>query len=297
MEEAFGLLYQEFRRLKTVCVRQAELIKELTVRREITIDMPFSVPIQCTDTGKPDQSEGPFLRAQKKNGLEVADCNVPVDPPDVMVDRNHDQVLECCSKLDIKFPPTSVDYNFLISEPENLPHVNTVHLPEPPTPTDEIVQGSASNLYDDYRSTYSFNIDRSALEQSTVNIPGSFLGERGIPLGPAYPFWEKEDLGTFNASENVQLPRSLDSAVACHSIDYVSVTPEPAIPRKISGPQQSSWSPPYLPEDCHAGHETTLNSESSLNSQVCEFCQAIFPAGAATRDDYLVHLTGHIECD
>ncbi|GCB74412.1 hypothetical protein scyTo_0003502, partial [Scyliorhinus torazame] len=242
MEEAFGLLYQEFRRLKTVCVRQAELIKALTVRREITIDMAFTVPIQCTDTGKPDQSEGPFLRPQKKNGLEVAACNVPVAPPDVMVDRNHDQVLECCSKLDIMFPPTSAEYNFLISEPENLPHVNTVHLPEPPTPTDEIVQGSASNLYDDYRSTYSFNIDRSALEQSTVNIPGSFLGERGIPLGPAYPFWERQDLDTFNALENVQLPRSLDSAVACHSTDYAPVTPGPCIPRKISGPQQQHQS-------------------------------------------------------
>ncbi|XP_067881035.1 TRAF family member-associated NF-kappa-B activator [Heterodontus francisci] len=297
MEEAFGLLYQEFRRLQTVCVRQAELIKELTEKREIAADMPFTVPIQCTDAGKPDQSEGPFLRSQQKKDLQVAAYNLPADSQGVMVDRNHGKELEYCSKLDIKFPPTNDYYNFLISEPEKLPCLNTVDLPELPTPADESVQGSASNLYDDYRSTYNFNVDRNALEKPTVNIPDPFLGEGVVLSGSDYPFQEKEYSDTFNDSEDVLVPRSLDSAVVYHSTDCASVIPELFIPPEIRGPQQSSWSPHYLPEDCRAEHETTLNSESSLNSQVCEFCQAVFPAGAATRGDYLVHLTGHIECE
>uniref|UniRef100_UPI00398E58CA TRAF family member-associated NF-kappa-B activator n=1 Tax=Pristiophorus japonicus TaxID=55135 RepID=UPI00398E58CA len=297
MEEAFGLLYQEFRRLKIVCVRQAELIKELTEKREIAADMPFTVPIQCTDAGKPDQSEGPFLRPQQKKDLQIAAYNVPADSQAVMVVRNHDKELEYSSKLDIKFPPSNDDYNFLISEPEKLPHLKTVHLPERPTPADESVQGSACNLYDDYRSTFSFNVDRNALERPTVNIPGPFLGEGVVLSGSDYPFQEKEDSDTFNDSVNVLMPRSLDLAIIYHSTDCASVIPELLIPPEIRGPQQSSWSPHYLPEDCCIGHETTLNSESSLNSQVCEFCQAVFPAGAATQDDYLLHLTEHIECD
>ncbi|XP_051865601.1 uncharacterized protein zgc:113184 [Pristis pectinata] len=291
MEEAFGLLFQEFRRLKMVCVRQAELIKELTEKREITADMPFTVPIQCTDAGKPDQSEGPFLRPQQKKVLQEAVCNALADSQDLMGDISQDKGLEYCPKLDIKFSPSNNNYDFLINETEKSPHLKTADLSEPPT--GESAQASASNLYDDYRNTFSFGAIRSASEQPTANTPDPFLGGRVVLSGSDYPFGEKEYSKTFS----VLVPGSLDSAVIYHSTECASVIPDLLNSPEMSRPQQSPWSPHHLPEDCCAGHETTLNSESSLNSQVCEFCQAVFPAGAATRGDYLVHLTGHIECD
>ncbi|XP_048474805.1 uncharacterized protein LOC125487416 [Rhincodon typus] len=293
MEETFELLYQEFKRLKTVCERQAEIIKELTEKREMTTDRPFTVPIQCTDAGKPDQSEGPFLKPQKQKDLQVAACSVPTDSQDIMVDRKHGKELDYCSKLDIRFLPRSGEYNFLISEPEKLHHLHTVHQPEPPTPTDESVSDSLSNLYDDCRCPFNFNVDRSSWEQPTMSTPQHILGEGGVILRSNCLFQERQYSGS--DLENVPEQRSLNPAVGYCSTDCLSVLPELFIRSENMEPQQSSRSHHCLAEDCHTGHETTLNSESCLNSQVCEFCQAVFPAGAATRDDYLVHLTGHIE--
>ncbi|XP_072105288.1 TRAF family member-associated NF-kappa-B activator [Mobula birostris] len=291
MEEAFGLLFQEFRRLKLVCVRQAELIKELTEKREVTADMPFTVPIQCTDTGKPDQSEGPFLRPQQKKVLQGAVCNALADCQEVMGETSQDKGPEYCPNIDIKPPPFNNNYDFLINEAVKSTHLKTAELLEPPT--GESAQASASNLYDDYRNTFSFEAIRSASEQPTTNIPDPFLNGRVVLSGSDYPFGEKE----YSETLNVPVPGSLDSGGIYHSTECVSVIPDLLNSPEMRRPQQSLWSPRQSPEDCCAEHETTLNSESSLNSQVCEFCQAVFPAGAATRDDYLLHLTGHIECD
>ncbi|XP_043537882.1 TRAF family member-associated NF-kappa-B activator [Chiloscyllium plagiosum] len=293
MEETFELLYQEFRRLKSVCERQAEMIKKLTEKREMATERPFTLPIQCTDAGKPDQSEGPFLRPQKQKVLQVAACNVPTDSQGIMVDRKHGKELEYCSRLDIRFPPTRDESSFFISEPEKLADLNTVHQPEPPTPIDGSVNDSLSNLYDDCRCSYNFNVDRSSLEQPAMDISHHILGEGDIILKSNYLFQERQYSG--NDLENVPEQRNLNSAVIYRSTDCVSVLPELSIPPEIAEPQQSSWSPHCLAEECCTGHEAMLSSESSLNSQVCEFCQAVFPAGAATRADYLVHLTGHIE--
>ncbi|XP_078287713.1 TRAF family member-associated NF-kappa-B activator [Rhinoraja longicauda] len=292
MEEAFGLLTEEFRRLKIVCVRQAELIKELTEKRDLTVDLPFTVPIQCTDAGKLDQSEGPFLRPQQKKVLQGAACDALADSREVVGDISRDEELEYCPKLDIKFPPSNKNYDFSINENEKSLHLKTPDLLE--APTVESAEGSVSNLYDDYRNTFSFDTIGSASEQPSANIPEPFLGGRVVLSASDYPFREKEYSKTFSDSETVRVPGNLDSAVIYRSTECASVIfNSPGMSR----PPQSLWSTHHLPEDCCAGHEATLNSESSLNSQVCEFCQAVFPAGAATRDDYLVHLTEHIECD
>uniref|UniRef100_W5MA96 Uncharacterized LOC102691194 n=1 Tax=Lepisosteus oculatus TaxID=7918 RepID=W5MA96_LEPOC len=37
-----------------------------------------------------------------------------------------------------------------------------------------------------------------------------------------------------------------------------------------------------------------LLSEVTLNSQVCEFCQAVFPSDTTTRGEFLRHLTAHV---
>ncbi|XP_032871499.1 TRAF family member-associated NF-kappa-B activator-like [Amblyraja radiata] len=292
MEEAFGLLTEEFRRLKIVCVRQAELIKELTEKREITVDLPFTVPIQCTDAGKLDQSEGPFLRPQQKKVLQGAACNALADSREVMGDMSQDVELKYCPKLDIKYPSSNKNYDFSMNANEKSLHLKTADLLE--APTIESAEGSVSNLYDDYRNTFSFDKIGSVSEQPRANIPEPFLGGRVVLSGSDYPFREKEYSETFSDSEAALVPGSLDSAVIYRSTECASVIfNSPGMSR----PPQSPWSPHHLPEDCCAGHEATLNSESSLTSQVCEFCQAVFPAGAATRGDYLVHLTGHIECD
>ncbi|XP_069762041.1 TRAF family member-associated NF-kappa-B activator-like isoform X2 [Narcine bancroftii] len=242
MEEAFRLLSQEFRRLKIVCERQAELIEELTEKREIIADMPFTVPIQCTDAGKPEQSEGPFLRPHQKKALQRAACNPLADTQEVMGDISQEKELEYSPKLDIKFPPSNNNYKHLINETEKLSHLKTADLSEPP-PIVESSRGSAIRVYD-YRSTFTFD----ASEQPIANIPDPFLGGRVVLSGSDYPF-EEESSKTFNDSENVLVPESLDSAVIYHSRECASVISDLINSPEMSRPPQSPWCPRHLPED------------------------------------------------
>ncbi|KAM4046378.1 uncharacterized protein ACNLHF_009980 [Anomaloglossus baeobatrachus] len=155
MEDAFLELYQEFKNLQIICLKQAELLQKLLSKKGHTNEIPVSKPIQCTDTGSDARSESPFFR------LEVKE--------------------------------------------------------------DQCAEASKNNA-------------------------DSVL----VPLDPKDPS---------------SLPLALDS----------------------------SWSPGRLSEDCPFAQRVDVNSDVGLSSQICEFCHAVFPAGAATEGEFLGHLAGHME--
>ncbi|XP_028647691.1 uncharacterized protein zgc:113184 [Erpetoichthys calabaricus] len=59
-------------------------------------------------------------------------------------------------------------------------------------------------------------------------------------------------------------------------------------------PNQTHWTPGYHLDSDLLSRGGLLLSDITLNSQVCEFCQAVFPSDTTTRGEYLRHITAHI---
>ncbi|XP_075449529.1 uncharacterized protein LOC142491111 [Ascaphus truei] len=268
MEEAFLLLYQEFQRLQAICIKQAELLQKLLSKKGIAKDMPVSMPIQCTDAGDPTSSESPFIRLQEKkepfteSSKTTANellCSVPVktkEKSDVLLD------------IDFMFPPSTENDSFLASEAEkvdfalDLSHLN-FSLGK---------RGSNADL-DMFIKNYMPQFPNVNVNWDTKKQP---VGSDQI-------------LSLSNLYEDPCYLQSKDISLG------VCLAPENKHALGIRGPAQSSWSPGCLSEDCPLGCHVDMNSDVSLSSQICDFCQAVFPAGAATKGEYLRHITGHVE--
>ncbi|XP_004911963.2 TRAF family member-associated NF-kappa-B activator [Xenopus tropicalis] len=266
MEDAFLALYEEVQVLQTICRKQAELLGKLLAVKGISGEVPISKPIQCTDIGDPMCSEYPFIRFQEKqdqcveSSSTMEDMNVTSLPEHI---RENPSVL---LDYDVKFPPTTENFSFLASEGEK---------PDPGCSNGN--NGSNTDLESFIKNyTPQFpNIDTSG-EERTAGL--DFL----IPVGADLSMSHLYD-------EELCYLQSKDISFG------MCLAPKDQHLFGVKGPVQSSWSPSCLSGECQLGCEMDMNSDVGLSSQICEFCQAIFPAGAATRGEYLRHITGHVE--
>ncbi|KAJ1160091.1 hypothetical protein NDU88_000593 [Pleurodeles waltl] len=134
-------------------------------------------------------------------------------------------------------------------------------------------------------------------ERSGIQCPGadSIKDNSGsVPGVQVLPYLDLSDQSRFNSFPDFyNLLHYMQSEV---DLGHSSLLWEAELPKGVRGPEQSSWNPRRLSEDCSLASDSRLNSDSpGLSSQTCEFCQAVFPAGAATNGEYLRHLTAHME--
>ncbi|CAH2224579.1 Hypothetical predicted protein [Pelobates cultripes] len=278
MEDAFISLYQEFQVLQSVCKKQAELIEKLLSKKGIASEMPFSKPVQCSDVGDPACTESPFFRLHGIENPYVESSKPKTDeiPNTSKEPEEHPSVL---LDFDVHFPPNTEQYSFLASENEQV----------------EFAVGSSKSQHNtDKRSSTTdleLFIKNYTPQFQNANGGGDKLIGNSVAGGLDFLIPPKADQ-TFNLSnfyEDLCYLQSKDISFGeCSG-------PENKHPIGIRGPAQSSWTPVCLSEECQLGCHLDTSSDIGLSSQICDFCQAIFPAGSATKGEYLRHITGHVE--
>ncbi|XP_075190613.1 TRAF family member-associated NF-kappa-B activator-like [Anomaloglossus baeobatrachus] len=272
MEDAFLELYQEFKNLQIICLKQAELLQKLLSKKGHTNEIPVSKPIQCTDTGSDARSESPFFRLEVKEDqcAEASKNNadsvlVPLDPKDPS---------SLPLALDVRFPPCEDQYSFLanVADKEDA----AVCLPGPHITLDKKGVNSNYALFIQNYTPKFLAIDNVGGKVAPAKLYFDFLTrDHNLSLSNIY----EEDL-SFLHSNDISLEAFLEQHKTHNG---------------VRGPAQSSWSPGRLSEDCPFAQRVDVNSDVGLSSQICEFCHAVFPAGAATEGEFLGHLAGHME--
>ncbi|KAM4797247.1 TRAF family member-associated NF-kappa-B activator-like [Rhinophrynus dorsalis] len=279
MEEAFLSLYQEFQVLQTICTKQAELLQKLLARKGLSSEMPFSKPIQCTDSGDPACSECPFFRLHEKEEPSVESSNTMKDTSPHSLPLTTKEKQNVLLDFDVIFPPNTDKYSFLASDAEK-------------------VDFAVGHAQLDLSLEKKENTDlETFIKNYTPQFPNGINSEEKRAIHPTIagldfliPVREDEDLSLSNLyEEDLCYLQSSDISFG------VCLAAEKKHPFGVRGPTQSSWSPGCLSEECQLGSEVIMNSDTGLSSQICEFCQAVFPAGVATKGEYLRHLTGHVE--
>ncbi|XP_053311783.1 TRAF family member-associated NF-kappa-B activator-like [Spea bombifrons] len=273
MEEAFLSLYQEFQVLQSICTRQAKLLRMLLAKKEIISDVPISKPIQCSDVDESSSKKGAFfnLNAKENEFTEALKSRTNDFPTPKLLKPSEDSaVLEPC----VPFPSIKKNHSLPSSENEKV---------------ELAVDFSKLKYGDDKRKS------KTDLELFIKNYTPQFqnaiaTGDESI-CGPTTI--DVDFLFGIKADQNFSLCNSYEDLCYLHSKDISfgeCLAPENRSSTAVRGPAQSSWTP-----GCLSGEYHIPNSDVGLSSQICEFCQAIFPAGTATEGDYLRHLMGHVE--
>ncbi|XP_051884063.1 TRAF family member-associated NF-kappa-B activator [Pristis pectinata] len=230
----------------------------------IPLYMPFSMPIQCTDEGEQEH----ITKATVKEGSLSKDF---VASQGHRVQQEQLRVVESLSDLDIKFPPSDNDYDFLNSAPEK-PRLK-LPIGVPTCKVEEVLLND--NIQDlnekcNKQEWTSFEIcNVGPTNEASANL---FCGEQG-------------KCANINISTVDRTPFRSPSSPSVHK-------PSKSFPKQIRGPQQPVWSP-YHNKEGELLHQASNDSDLDLNSKICEFCQAVFPAGTTSREDFLRHLNSH----
>ncbi|XP_056418659.1 TRAF family member-associated NF-kappa-B activator-like [Hyla sarda] len=272
MEDAFLELYQEFRKLQIICAKQAELLQKLLSKKGHSNEMPVSKPIQCTDAGDNVCSESPFfkLKCEETQCAEASKTNAE----DLTVSLEPKENYSLLLNTDVWLPPCEDQYNFLASVADKEEAVGSM---------------ACADLTSDKRGTHSnyalfikncpkfLDMDNDGVKIDPAKLYLDFMTDKdhNFSLSNMY-----EDDISFLQSTDISLKHLLEPHENSNG---------------IRGPAKSSWSPVCLSEDCQFGPRVDAISDVRLSSQICEFCHAVFPAGAATEGEFLGHLTGHME--
>ncbi|XP_075055399.1 TRAF family member-associated NF-kappa-B activator-like [Mixophyes fleayi] len=274
MEDAFMALYQEFRALQTVCSRQAELLQKLLSKKSLAAEMPVSKPIQCTDAEDPTCSVSHLLKLKGKEPPYTETSKTLTDELSAPLGTKDKSSL---FDFDVRFSPNKDQYSFLVSVADK-GEVDKGCLHTDPSLDESGIHSNLALFIKNYTPKFP-KLDRVG-DKTTAISDFDFLspvdGDHNLSLSNVY----EEDL-SFLQSKDISLGELLE--------------PENNNANAVRGPAQPTWSLGCLSEECQLGHSVDINSDVGLSSQICEFCQAIFPAGAATKGEFLGHLTGHME--
>uniref|UniRef100_A0A2D4HRS5 UBZ1-type domain-containing protein n=1 Tax=Micrurus lemniscatus lemniscatus TaxID=129467 RepID=A0A2D4HRS5_MICLE len=121
LESVFWGMKEEFSRIRALARAQTEELNKCNLRREPTTEIPFSKPIQCTDE-QTDDLCNPWVK--KDTNRDVS--HFPSIASRGMGPDEEENSVESLSKLNVKFPPTDSDTEFLESSPETIPILNTL---------------------------------------------------------------------------------------------------------------------------------------------------------------------------
>ncbi|KAK6466864.1 TRAF family member-associated NF-kappa-B activator-like [Huso huso] len=266
MEQAFVQLQEQFFRLRALCIRQAEMLDRLTARQGFPNDagMPVSMPIQCTE-GDRNRSEGPF-----RNREPLPTPGQAEKPPNPAGDHRR-------GNYNVKYPPGTDDYDVLANGLEGMQiHClarktgNKKDFPAPPL------------HHHHHHHRHHHLLGGADSDRKTASPPPA--GANGVLQA-----------GRQTGVNHVAGPGGLyrpEEAACCSETVCKKDWLEPELE------QRGHFEMPWMP-GCQLDSEVLqlggiLLSNVTLNSQVCEFCQAVFPSETTTRGEYLRHITAHI---
>uniref|UniRef100_A0AAY3ZXD2 Uncharacterized protein n=1 Tax=Denticeps clupeoides TaxID=299321 RepID=A0AAY3ZXD2_9TELE len=114
------------------------------------------------------------------------------------------------------------------------------------------------------------------MDQIQLNQPISSQAEKSEPPTPLNP---ADHNGTSTASNILEELRVVEQQGVAHSALR----------------ERKPWSSSsFLDSEWMSATGGRFMSSVTLQSQVCEFCQAVFPGHTTTKGEYLHHLTSHI---
>ncbi|KAG8585463.1 hypothetical protein GDO81_005037 [Engystomops pustulosus] len=268
MEDAFLDLYKEFKKLQMICSKQGELLHKLLSNKECASEMPVSKPIQCTDKGDVC-SESPFFRLKGKEDQCIETSKTMAD--NLLVPAEPKENCSRLSDLAVQFPPYNIPTTVTDKE-EAAVGMSCADIPPAG------VNANFAMLIKDYSSKF-LDMDNVEDKKSSDKLYSDFLTPLNIDGSVRLLNVYEEDI----------------SFLQSYDISFEAFLEPQKVSNGVRGPAKSSWSPGCLSEDCPFGQRFDVNSDVALTSQICDFCQAVFPAGAATEGEFLGHLAGHIE--
>ncbi|XP_049675526.1 uncharacterized protein LOC126046757 [Accipiter gentilis] len=269
MEEILLQLCEEVARLQDLCTKQGKLLQKLTARKGPILDIPVSLPIQCTEDMVTEEGERPPDSHQK------------------------------CSE-----PPASA-----ASDPEGsahplaqphaagtLPGFNGKYSPS--AANGSVFSGGTGG------AALAGAFGSSKAERSEkVDVDTWLKTCRMLPTlkGP------KEEVRACCSPQELVAPNPVvmdsfltlldlyEAPEALRREDAPSESALPAeakVPVEIRGPVKTSWTPGWMLEDGTLGQGAILTSEGA---QTCDICQEIFPSDAVGQADYLKHVLAHMK--
>ncbi|XP_069791477.1 TRAF family member-associated NF-kappa-B activator isoform X2 [Narcine bancroftii] len=274
MEFAFQEVYQELKHMSALTKKQTELLSKYSYNKEV-INTPFSMPIQCTD-GEQEH----IVKAIVKKGSTLEDF---VASQRHKIQKGQLPVVESLSDLDIKFPPSDNYYDFLNSAPEK----PRLKLPIE-DPTSKVEDVLLKDDIQDFKNKKCNKQEWTSFESCNVGptneVPDNLFCD------------EQKKCTNINTSTVDRNPFRSPSSPSVHNPSNPFLNNEESnlkVPStEIRGPEQPVWSP-YHNKEGELLHQASNDSDLDLNSKICEFCQAVFPAGTTSREEFLRHLNSH----
>ncbi|XP_056392881.1 TRAF family member-associated NF-kappa-B activator isoform X2 [Hyla sarda] len=277
VERIFSDLKEEFSRICKLTREQSSQLNTFLMKKEIASDirLPFSMPVQCTD----EENEGVQI-LQKPKDKTIRSRFAPITPRGLGPDDELSMSVESLSNLSVKFPPSSDDSDFLESSPGKLPIF---------PPASEQEAHPNTQLPDAIMKT--FSTARPSPPYSPRSPRTACHLDKHYELGPNYRgtmLPTDEDSGLFMAGNN--------PVGDCQNTFHIPDTPDvdkciEISERTVRGPQQPIWKP-------SSPHDNDLLIPGSEkwdrdSSNVCEFCQAVFPPSTDLGGEFLRHLNTH----
>lgn len=286
LEMVFQEMKEECHRICTLARKQTDQLSKLNIKREPVNEIPFSMPIQCTD--KTDEQAEELLKPRVKTDINRGvSCITSITPRGVGQDEE-DNSVESLSKFSVKFPPTDNDSTFLQSTPD-----------KPTVPCTAI----AENMLPDhhfYMDQEDHTMNLSKLECNTLETHGvehiTSAMQNLTPLDKTKPPSHTAMLKQNTQDKTPYLKTADIGTKLVHPYTNqddteINFPSSEAIGRAIRGPQQLFWKPNQT-QDNNLLAQGYTDSELK-QSGICEFCQKVFPPSTTSRGDFLRHLNSH----
>ncbi|XP_048389684.1 TRAF family member-associated NF-kappa-B activator-like [Stegostoma tigrinum] len=278
LDFAFQEICQEFKQLSALTKKQTELLSKYNYSKEV-INMPFSMPIQCTDEGEQEHAEEHFVGKDKNISKTSAALQGYGMQQELL------QVVESLSELDVRFPPSDSDYDFLNSAPEKT--ISKTPFEDPICKIEgALLQGDIQDLKDKNREQCTL-FETFPVGPTNKTKPNHFGDEQGKTANVNASVGTAIDNSTLRSPSSPSFLKPSKPFPSAESHQIVST--EPTV---IRGPQHPVWYP-YHNKEGELLHQASKDSDPDLNSKTCEFCQAVFPAGTITKEEFLRHLNSH----
>ncbi|KAM4626775.1 TRAF family member-associated NF-kappa-B activator isoform 1-T2 [Discoglossus pictus] len=283
-EQVFCEIKKEFNQICKLTREQRIYLNTFMTKKENTAVAPvqFSMPIQCTDEAN-EEAQG--ITPPKHTPTKSTRASfTSITPRGLGADDEVSVSVESLSTLSVKFPPTDNDSEFLQSTSEKLSVLNpasaaNAHANRPQ---------AGSPLLPKNLSTSQCSPPESPLSAGTIcNLENIKTPEREKNYGNSF----------FPAGDDNSLPLAANSPARKYKNTFCNEeTPEDveSTGRTVRGPQQDIWKPFQHPEN----NPLPQDSEKwDLDStEVCEFCQAVFPPSIRSVENFLRHLNSHFHC-
>ncbi|XP_025069160.1 uncharacterized protein LOC112551609 [Alligator sinensis] len=264
MEEAFFQLGQELARLQHLCAKQSELLQKLIPGTDPLIDLPTSMPIQCTEDTVGEEVERPnFRQPGAKPSSAIVACPTAPRLHDSAILQNQPQDADMLSALAVKYPLSAENDSLLSSGNKKLDFARALRSQSCDMPDMGKKANFDAQLNDDMAFP-AFNVSKR--DSLASSAPQEFAVQNPACVDSLFHsldlYEDPQELPTEYAPRQSALPTEIN------------------VPVEIRGPVKTSWTPGWMLED----ESGPPNPEATQDMQTYDFCQALFPAGTAQAD-------------